>query len=82
MTRSLKALCGVTALTAAFLGAPLTAQAQCTDCNQPVSSTKVNTSYQNKTVQKVQNVTRYKDVNNTRHVTLRSASSPSTRSSP
>jgi hypothetical protein len=69
MTTSLKALCGITALSVAVLADPLTAQAQCEDCNRPVSSTKVNTSYKTNTVRRTQNVTRYKDVNKTRHVT-------------
>ncbi len=70
MQRLSKMLSGTAVLAVATLvAAPVAVQAQCEDCNRPVSSTKVNTSYQNKTVQRVNNVTRYKDVNNTKHVT-------------
>lgn len=70
MQRLSKMIWGAPALAVAiFVAAPMAARAQCEDCSRPVSSTKVNTSYQNKTVQKVNNVTRYKDVNNTKRVT-------------
>lgn len=70
----MRKVCRVLVSTAAMFGAalvsaPMAAQAQCEDCNRPVSSTKVNTKYQYKTVQKTNNVTRYKDVDNTKYVT-------------
>jgi hypothetical protein len=42
-------------------------QANCADCNRPVAKTRVHTSYKYKTVQRVNNVTKYKDVNRTRY---------------
>lgn len=69
MMRFLKSVCGAATLAGAIvILAPVAAQAECGDCNRPVSSTKVNTTYQYKTVQRVRNVTQYKDVNNTKYV--------------
>ena len=70
---NLKGLCAFTAavLGAAVLTASAPAQARCVgdNCHRPISSTKVNTSYNYNTVRKVQNVTRYRDVTRPQHVT-------------
>jgi hypothetical protein len=60
-------LCGAAALAvAATMTMPAPADAQCVDCRRaPV--TKTNTVYRYKTVRSVRDVTRYKDVNNTRY---------------
>ena len=60
---------GIAALVGAMIVAtPLSAQARCangSNCKQPVASTKVNTVYRYKTVQKVSNVNRYRNVTRT-----------------
>src|SRR6516164_9352503 len=60
---------GIAALVGAMIVAtPLSAQARCangSNCKQPVASTKVNTVYRYKTVQKVRNVNRYHNVTRT-----------------
>src|SRR6516164_8434105 len=60
---------GIAALVGAMIVAtPLSGQARCANgwnCKQPVASTKVNTVYRYKTVQKVRNVNRYRNVTRT-----------------
>ena len=64
MTRSVQGLCSAAGLVAAMcIGWSISAQAErssCADCNRPIANTKVSTSYKYKTVQRLQNVTRYK----------------------
>jgi hypothetical protein len=60
---------GIAALVGAMIVAtPLSAQTQCGNgmsCNHPVASTKVSTVYRYKTVQRVSNVNRYRNVTRT-----------------
>ena len=60
---------GIAALVGAMIVAtPLSGQVRCangSNCKQPVASTKVNTVYRYKTVQKVSNVNRYRNVTRT-----------------
>jgi len=70
MTRSVKGLCGAASLLAAISITLLAPEAQaqrsnCAECNRPAN--KVSTSYKYKTVQRVRNVTQYKDVNRTNY---------------
>ena len=69
MSKALNAFLGVAALAGfGLVAAPMAAEAQCQNCNRPVSSTKVNTTYKYNTVQRVRNVTQYKDVNRTKYI--------------
>jgi len=71
MTTAVKGLCGAAGFLAAMaIGLVISDQAQaqrsnCAECNRPAN--KVNTSYKYKTVQRVRNVTQYKDVNRTNY---------------
>jgi hypothetical protein len=64
MMKSLAGLCVIAALAGgAITATPDPAEARCTDCGRPIAGTHVNTVYRFKTVQRVGNVTKYKDVN-------------------
>ena len=69
MPNSTISLRGIAALVGAMIVAtPLSAQTQCSNgmsCKHPVASTKVSTVYRYKTVQRVSNVNRYRNVTRT-----------------
>ena len=69
MSNSTVRLRGIAALVGAMIVAtPLSAQAQCGNgisCKHPIASTKVGTAYRYKTVQRVSNVNRYRNVTRT-----------------
>jgi hypothetical protein len=68
MMKFTKALFGAALIGASSLALAGAAQAECGNCNRPISSTKVNTVYKYKTVQQVRNVTQYKDVDRTKYM--------------
>jgi hypothetical protein len=68
MTTTMKGFGAAALLAAMSIAMAPQAQAQrstCAECNRP--ATKVNTNYKYKTVQRVRNVTQYKDVNRTNY---------------